>query len=719
VTGLARLALRRRRRIVVLGAILFVAGAAFGGPVAGELSAEDADFLDPQAQAVAADERIERATGGRGALGLVALQREQGDVRRDPAARARLRVLQREVGADPGVERTVSWLDTRNPGFVSRDGTQAVVAASFAEGADELEVVDRLRERLGRQGVTFGGRGVINPEIGQTVQEDLARAEMLAFPILFLLSLWVFRGAVAALLPPLIGALSIVTTFLVLRFVDSQLTGLSIFALNLVTGIGLGLAIDYGLFIVSRYREEAARLGFGPEALVRTMQTAGRTVLFSALTVAAAMAALLVFPLRFLYSMGIGGVIVTLVAAAVSLVVLPATLAALGPRVNALSPKRLRRSAEAGARPGTGGWYRLAHGVMRRPGLVAASTALVLLVAGLPFLRVDFVSADFRQLPQGSEARQVSVALERDFGAFAAEPIKVVASATPADDERLAAYAQRLQAIPGAGRVSPPQRLSADTVEIDVLPPGDPLSDPSKAVLDAVRAAPAPVPVALTGVTAHITDQHASLVDGLPLALALLAGTTFVVLFLMTGSVVLPVKALIMNVLTLSATFGILVLVFQDGRLEGLLDFQSPGGLEATQPILLFAIAFGLATDYGVFLLSRIKEARDGGMENREAVAFGVERTGRIVTAAALLFCVAVGAFATSGVVFIKQVGLGTALAVVIDATIIRALLVPALMALLGRWNWWAPRPLRRLHDRIGIDEGGARSAAAQASGIS
>jgi uncharacterized membrane protein YdfJ with MMPL/SSD domain len=343
----------------------------------------------------------------------------------------------------------------------------------------------------------------------------------------------------------------------------------------------------------------------------------------------------------------------------------------------------------------------------------------VLLVAGLPFLRVDFVSADYRQLPQGSEARLVSETLERDFGAFAAEPIRVVASAGPADDRRLEAYAQRLQAIPGSGRVSPPERLSAETVEIDVLPPGDPLSDAAKAVLEEGRATPAPVPVAVTGVTAHIVDQHASLLDGLPLALALLAGTTFVVLFLMTGSVVLPIKALIMNVLTLSATFGILVLVFQDGRLEGLLDFQSPGGLEATQPILLFAVAFGLATDYGVFLLSRIKEAHDGGMGDREAVAFGVERTGRIVTAAALLFCVAVGAFATSGVVFIKQVGLGTALAVVIDATIIRALLVPALMALLGRWNWWAPRPLRRLHDRIGIDEGGARRAAPQTSGIS
>jgi uncharacterized membrane protein YdfJ with MMPL/SSD domain len=711
MTALARLAVRRTRRVLVLGGLLFLVGAAIGGPVAGELSAEDADFQDPASESVLGADRISAATGGRSALGLVALQQAGADVRADRGAQVRLRALQREVAADPGVDRTVSWLDTRDPAFLSRDGRQAVVAASFTEEADELEVVDRLRERSGGEGVTFGGRGVVNPEIGETVSEDLARAEMIAFPILFLLSLWVFRGAVAALLPPLMGALSIVTTFLVLRFVNSEITGLSIFALNLVTGIGLGLAIDYGLFIVSRYREEVARSGFGPEALIRTMQTAGRTVLFSALTVAAAMGALLVFPLRFLYSMGIGGVIVTLVAAAVALLVLPAVLYALGPRLNALSPKRWRRP-EAAA-PGTGGWYRLAHGVMRRPGAVALSTTVLLLVLGLPFLlRVDFVSADFRQLPPASEARQVAVALERDFGSFAAEPIQVVATAPAAADARVAAYRERLQAIPGAGRVSPPERLSADTVRIDVLPPGDALSDASRDVMRAVRDTPAPVPVAVTGTAAGFTDQQTSLLDRLPLALGLLAVTTFTILFLMTGSVVLPVKALIMNVLTLSATFGVLVLVFQDGRLEGLLDFQSPGGLESTQPILLFAIVFGLATDYGVFLLSRIKEARDGGMADREAVAFGVERTGRIVTAAALLFCVAVGAFATSGVVFIKQVGLGTALGVAIDATIVRALLVPALMALLGRWNWWAPRPLKRLHARFGLDEGGARAPA-------
>jgi uncharacterized membrane protein YdfJ with MMPL/SSD domain len=383
------------------------------------------------------------------------------------------------------------------------------------------------------------------------------------------------------------------------------------------------------------------------------------------------------------------------VAAAVALTVLPALLAVLGPRVNALSPRRLRRAADATARPAASGpWYRLAQSVMRRALPVALVTGALLVAAGLPFLRATFVSTDWRMLPPGSEARRVAETLQRNFPA-----------AATGDDDRVAAYARRLAALPGGARVARPRRLDSRTVEIEVLAPGDPLSAGSRDLVRAIPGVPAAFAVGVTGDAARFVDQQAALAAWLPLALALLAATTFAILFLMTGSVVLPIKALLMNLLTLSATFGILVLVFQDGRLEGLLGYRSPGGLESTQPVLLFVIAFGLATDYGVFLLSRIKEARDAGRDDREAVAFGVERTGRIVTAAALLFCVAVGAFATSSIVFIKMVGLGTALAVAIDATIIRALLVPALMALLGRWNWWAPAPLRRLHARVGHSE--------------
>jgi uncharacterized membrane protein YdfJ with MMPL/SSD domain len=700
MTRLAERLFRRRRRVLTGAAVLFVLALVLGVPVAGEL--EGAGLHDRGSESSEADRQIARAADGGADFGLTALLRPGGDVRTDAAARERLRAVQRAIAADPGVGVTRSWLDGREASFLSRDGSQALVAGSFQ--ADEIETADRLRARLGAQGVRFGGNALAEPEIGEQVSEDLARAELLAFPLLFGLSLWVFRGMVAALMPPLVGALSIVFTFVLMRVVNADVASLSIYALNLVTGVGLGLAIDYSLFIVSRYREEAAEVGYGREALVRMLNTAGRTVLFSALTVAAAMASLLVFPLPFLYSMGIGGVLASLVAATVALTILPALLAALGPRINALSLARWRRAADAAARPATEGpWYRLAQWVMRRALPVALVTSAALVVAGLPFLRATFVSADWHMAPPGSELRDVAQTIERDFGAAANQPIKVVASAGAGDDAAVAAYVRRLRALPGGGQVAAPRRLGPGAVEIDVLAPGDPRSPGARDLVRAIRDVPAAFAVGVTGEAARFIDQQAALTRWLPLALGLLTVTTFAILFLMTGSVVLPIKALLMNVLTLSATFGTLVLVFQDGRLEGVLDYVSPGGLESTQPVLLAVIAFGLATDYGVFLLSRIKEARDGGLADREAVAFGVERTGRIVTAAALLFCVAIGAFATSSIVFVKLLGLGTALAVAIDATIIRALLVPALMALLGRWNWWGP--LRRLHARFGLSE--------------
>jgi uncharacterized membrane protein YdfJ with MMPL/SSD domain len=707
VSRLAAFVHRRARRILAGTVVFFFVAAAVGGPVAGQLTRTSRDFQDPGSESAAARDRIEAATGSEPGYGVVALVRPGGDVRRDRAAAAVVRDVEATLRRDPGVERTLSWTSTRDPRLVSRDGSATAVLVRLEPDADEQDATDRFRLELRGTDVRLGGGDVVGPAIGSQVSEDLAHAEMIAFPILFALSLWVFRGVVAALMPPLMGALAIVTAFLGMRAIDGWITHLSIFALNLVTAMGLGLAIDYSLFVVSRYREELARAGPGREALARTLATAGRTVLFSALTIAAAMASLLVFPLGFLRSMGIGGILVALAGIVVALVVLPATLAVLGTRVNALSPRRWRRVAEANARPSEeGGWYRLAHAVMRHPALVAGVTATALIVAGLPFLRIAFVPADAKMLPASSEPRQVADALDRDFPAIGESPIRVVAHAPPARDAAVAAYAARVREVDGAGVVTAPQRLSADTAAFEVRPPGDPLSDRNLDVLRDVRGVDAPVSVDVGGDAAVFVDQQHALAESLPLSLALLTVTTFTILFLMTGSVVLPAKALLMNLLTLSATFGILVLVFQDGRLEGLLGFESAGGLEATQPVLLFAIAFGLATDYAVFLLSRIKEAHDGGLSDREAVAFGVERTGRIVTAAAMLFIVAVGAFATSGVLFIKQVGIGTAIAVAIDATLVRALLVPALMALLGRWNWWAPAPLRRLHDRIGISEG-------------
>jgi RND superfamily putative drug exporter len=532
-------------------------------------------------------------------------------------------------------------------------------------------------------------------------------AELIAFPLLFLLSLLFFRSLVAAVLPLMIGGLAIVGTFLILR-IASEFGAISIFALNLTTALGLGLSIDYSLFIVSRYREEIAKDGPGLPAMRRVLATSGRTVFFSSLTVSAALASLLVFPQSFLYSMGLGGALVALLAALISLTVLPAVLTLLGTRINAGAPRFLRHRAEVDARPDESGfWYRLSRFVMRRPVPVATLSALLLIVLGLPFFGIKFNTVDPTVLPKSASARQAYETVSDRFPPYRETPIWI--SLEGGGPKAAAAMAAEVRALPGVVEVLPPQPLGGDVTAIQAVSANPFNSNASQETVKRIRALAAPpgTTALVTGGTADFVDLQSSIAAHLPIALAIVILATLVILFLMTGSVVLPVKSLLMNFLNLSAVFGLLVLIFQDGRLEGLLDYASPGAIEQTMPILLFAVAFGLSTDYAVFLLSRIKEARDNGASDSECVAIGLERTGRIVTAAALLFAVAMGAFATSQIIFIKENGVGTALAVLIDASIVRALLVPSLMELLGKWNWWAPAPLRRLHDRFGISESG------------
>ncbi|MGH2988524.1 MAG: MMPL family transporter [Solirubrobacterales bacterium] len=694
---LASLATRRKRTVVLLSIVVFVAAGAFGAGVADRLEPYGAD--DPDTESVIADDRLEDA--GYHETGAIVLFDDVNVQSRD--GRERVQRYARQIANEPEVAEVASFHSTGSRDFVSRDGDATYLGVRFTTMDDDAEqdaaerIVDELEHK---PGITVGGGAVAREQVNTQVEEDLRTAELIAFPLLFLLSLLFFRSLVAALLPLLVGALAIVSTFLMLT-VASELTSVSIFALNLVTGLGLGLAIDYSLFIVSRYREEIARTGPGLEAMRRTMATAGRSVLFSSLTVAGALAALLVFPQRFLYSMGIGGSLVALIAAAIALIVLPAVLALLGTRVNALSPRFLRQRAERDAHEAEEGfWYRLSRTVMRFPGRIAAASAALLIALGLPFLGIEFTSVDARVLPESASARQVDDALRDEFPPFRTTPVELVVAGGPDEGQRIAREAEQ---VSGVEAVNQPTRLDGGMSAVEVISSSGSLTDQSQDLVEELRGISGDVLV--TGDSAHFVDLQDSLVDHLPLVLAIIAAVTIVVLFVMTGSVVLPIKQLVMNLLGLSAVFGILVLVFQDGRFEGLLDYTSQGGLEATQPLLLFAVAFGLSTDYGVFLLSRIKEARDSGASDSEAVAIGLERTGRIVTAAALLFSIAIGAFVTSQLIFIKELGFGTAIAVLIDATIIRALLVPSLMELLGRWNWWAPRPLRRLHARIGLSE--------------
>jgi uncharacterized membrane protein YdfJ with MMPL/SSD domain len=700
--SLARLADGNARRVGLIAVAFFLLAGALGGSVASHLDPYGAD--DPATETVKARERLQDA-GLRVPAVLVLVKHAPVGA---PATRARVERLERIVRRRGDVESVSGYYDTRSPAFVSADrrSTYFVVTLAPTEDKPWQEAGANIADRLaGLPNVVVGGPAVAQEQVNKQVENDLRTAEMLAFPLLFLLSLLFFRSLVAALLPPMIGGLAIVGTFLILR-IASEIGSISIFALNLTTALALGLAIDYSLFIVSRYREEIAKDGPGLAAMRRVMATAGRTVLFSSLTVSVALASLLVFPQRFIYSMGLGGSLVALFAALISLTVLPAVLTLLGTRVDALSPSFLQRRAAADARPDESGfWYRLSRFVMRRPIPIATLSAAFLIVLGLPFLGIKFNTVDPTVLPKSASARQLFEATESEFPPNQPTPIWVDVEGGGAKAAKL--VAARVRRVTGVAEVLPPRRLGGGVAAVQAISRNPFVSDASQATVERIRDLPPPrgASVLVGGATADFIDLQDSLVQHLPIALAIVILSTLTILFLMTGSVVLPIKSLIMNFLNLSAVFGLLVLIFQDGRLEGALGYASSGALEQTMPVLLFAVAFGLSTDYAVFLLSRIKEARDAGASDSECVAIGLERTGRIVTAAALLFAVAVGAFATSRIVFIKENGIGLALAVLIDASIVRALLVPSLMELLGRWNWWAPAPLRRLHERFGISE--------------
>jgi len=695
LTALATLTTARPKRTLLAVVVFVVFAGVVGGPVAGAL--EDAGGFTPaDSGSIRAGERIQAATGTEPAPGVVVLLRTPAGAD-SPEARARIATVQRTLAAEPGIASVTSVETTRDPRFVSRDGRTTYLAATLAADADEDAVVEGLTDRFAGAGdVALGGSVIAGNQIGESVVEDLGRAEALAFPILLLLSLVFFRGR-AAVLPLAGGITTILGTFLVLTAVN-QVYGLSIFALNLVIGLGLGLSIDYMLFLVTRFREELEVQGAGPGAVRTTMSTAGRTVAYSAVTVAFALITLTVFPLGFLQSMGIAGAVVALVAGVASLVIAPTLFTLWGAKL-AVRRRRPERPAEQGA------WYRLAHAVMRRPLRVAVVTGVLMLAVALPSLRAVWTPVDSSVIPKGQSARTVADTLARDFGGQDASPIAVALDAPADAGGRLAEYATELEGLPGVRAVAEPRALDDSTWQVDVAVAGEPDGDAAQVLVGEIRERPAPYPLLVGGVAAEFVDQQAAIGSNLPLAIGLLVTLTFVVLWLMTGSIVLPIKAIVMNALTVGSALGVVTLVFQDGRFESLLGYTANGGVEPTDFLVAAALVFALSTDYGVFLLGRIKEARTGGRSEREAVAVGVERTGAVVTAAAILLAVAIGAFITSSISFIQQIGVATAAGVLIDAFVVRALLVPSLMALLGRWNWWSPRPLARLHARVGLRE--------------
>ncbi|HWD47524.1 MAG TPA: MMPL family transporter [Actinomycetota bacterium] len=695
--SLGRFVYRRRLPVALAWVVVLIAGLGVGGEVFGRLGTGSG--LRDDAESVVVSDLLAQVGGdGGGMTGLI-----DGRSVDDPAFRAELDDAVRDLEAVPGVQRVTGPLaDGRPiPGLVARDERAVLVRVELETGLPgggqaQLDQVDQRLRAVDAPRVLVGGDEIAREEFQEQAQRDLERGEALALPVMLVLLLLVFRGVVAALTPLLMAAVAVAGALLILLGV-SEFADISAYSVNVITMLGLGLAVDYSLLVVSRFREERAG-GLGlPEAIERTLATAGRTVAFSGLTVAAALCGLLAFAEPFLRSLAWGGIGVVLVAMAAAVTLVPALLGLWGRRI---------RPGPAHLQSDHGVFYRLSRLVQRfAPAIVVVVAALLILLA-LPFRHARLENSGLESLPRSSESRQLFEAVDDRFQDGGTDPVVVVVESAPGNP-LVADYLRRVEALPGVVRVEPRQGTPPQITVLDVVPEGSSEGPAATRLVERIRALERPVAAGVTGPAAFLVDYRDSLTSRLPYALGLIGLATFALLFLMTGSVVVPVKAIVMCILSLGASFGALVWVFQEGHLSGLLGFDSPGMVDITVPVLIFVFAFGLSMDYEVFLLSRIKEAWDQTGDNDLAVALGLQRTGRIVTSAAALIVVVFLGFAAGELLTIKEVGLGMAIAVVLDATVVRMLLVPATMKLMGRWNWWAPTPLRRLHDRWGLVERG------------
>jgi RND superfamily putative drug exporter len=716
---MARFATAHARQVLLVTLFVVLAAALYGSSAVSHLSS--GGFTDSSSPSTKADALLS-SRFHQGDPNLVFLVQAPSGAN-SPTARAVGLRLDRELADQPyvtGVESYWSVPSAARAGFVSIDGRSALVTARVL-GNDTTStkrggaLAQRFDGTTDGVGILAGGMAVANYQIGKQITHDLAIAEAVAVPLTLVALVLVFGSVVAALLPLVVGGIAIVATLAVLRLL-TLIVPVSVYALNLTTALGLGLAIDYSLFILSRYREEVRGGSQGAQAVHAAVRSAGRTVLFSSLTVGLSLAAMLVFPFYFLRSFAYAGIAVVVVAATGAVVVLPALISLLGPRVNAWDVRpalrHLLRLAPRAGRDGEGGfWRRLALAVMRRPVAFGGAVLVLLVVLGAPFLSVRFGLPDDRVLPASASAHQVGNVLRDDFSQDAADAVTVVLPELGRTSPvKVAAYAARLSLLKGASEVISPggtyisgrrvASLSTPVVGggtyLTVQDSVNPNSPAGTGLVDAVRHLQAPAPALSTGPAARNVDSLNALEGALPVALSLIAVSTLVVLFAFTRSVLIPIKAIVLNVLSLSATFGAMVWVFQEGHLSGLLGgVGATGYLNANMPVLMFCIAFGLSMDYEVFLLSRIKEEWDRSdrtvAANTAAVATGLERTGPIVTAAAVLISIVFIAIGTSQISFIKLFGIGMALAVLMDATLVRGILVPAVMRVAGRANWWAP----------------------------
>jgi uncharacterized membrane protein YdfJ with MMPL/SSD domain len=735
--------LYRARRLTLVIALLFAAAAgAWGTGVFGKL--DSGNTFTPSNSQSSVEATLAASLFGRDSADVVVLFHSTAHTVADPVYRQAVTGYLASLPANEVTTAATFWTSGQ-PDLVSADRHSTYAVLQLAGGSDQgredtyKAIAADFPAVAGTPGdgitAQVGGGTPTEVAINSTVSANIARAESISFPVLLILLVIIFGSVVAAFAPLVIGGLAILGSFTVLRLLTLATT-VSVYSVNITTIIGLGLGIDYGLFIVTRFREELRRQallapggttplrppgkallapgGTTPlrppgkkeveAAVARTVATAGRTVLVSGVTVAVTLCGLMLFQPVFLRSMGYGGVATVAVDVIAALTVLPALLAVLGHRVNALAVRKTVRAGTVKSEA-EGGWYRLARFVMRRPVAFVSVIVIVLLALGTPFLRISWGGTDARVLPTSSTVRQVQDALTNDFPANSTNPIEAVVTGVT-NPPQLAAYTARIGAIPGVTGVQTTAQ-HGPSVRLDVGYTPQPDSPQARQIVTSIRAlAPPPhASVLVGGTTAMLVDELSSLGGTLPWMALLTVLATLVLLFLAFGSVVLPVKAIVMNILSLSATFGVIVWVFQWGHLSGPLGFSATGTIDPTMPILLLAIIFGLSMDYEVFLLSRIRERYDETGDNTVAVAAGLQRTGGLITSLALLLIIVVALFSASSITFLKLLGVGMIVALIVDASIVRILLVPATMRLLGRANWWSPAPLRRLYARYGISE--------------
>jgi RND superfamily putative drug exporter len=729
--------LTARPRLVLGVTLLIVIGLAVAGRGVGkDLASGGAE--DPGSQSYQAEQLLNSHFPASQTNLVLLVRTPDGQTVSSPAVVAEGKSLASRLSRQPSVDGVHSYWQTGSASMRSADGRYALIDAHITGGDTEVNRAYATIESGfgGRQGdvtVQFGGSAAVNQAIRGQITKDLGRAELIALPLTLAILVLVFGSLIAALLPLAIGVIAILGTDAALRVI-SIFTSVSVFSQNLTTALGLGLAIDYSLLLVRRFREEQRDGKQVRDAVRAAVRSAGRTIVFSALTVAAALSSMLVFPMFILRSFAYAGISVVLFAAVTAVIVVPAALVTLGDRVNALDVRRLFRRPRSRIRTqrperAGRGWRWLTGLVMRFAPVFAIFVTGGLVLLLLPFLHVNFGVADYRQLPPGAGPRQVQQILQDDFSANPTGVVTVLADG--ASRSGLASYAARVSALPDAAMVAgvtgvyqhghlarPPTardaaRISGRWTYLSVSPASPDISTRSQDLVNAIRMLTPGFPTQVSGDAASLVDTKRAISASLPLAAGIIAAATLLLIFLFTGSLLVPLLSVVLSALSLTAMFGAVVWTFQYGHGASLLAFTSTGFIDVTMPVLMFCVAFGLSMDYSVFLISRIKERFDQTHDNRAAVIFGVERTGGIITAAALILAVVLVAIGSSRITNIKMLGLGIALAVLVDSMIVRCLLVPAVMSLIGNATWWAPGPLRRFQARFGLHEAGQAAAIA------